>query len=302
MENKIMKIVVTGSLGHIGRPLTEKLLEKGHQVAVITKDAQKQKEIEALGARALVGSVEDADFLSAATAGADALFAMIPPNFAAPDAIEYYRRIGRNYARAVSEAGVGRVVHLSSWGAHLSHGTGFIVGSHEVENILDALTPAVSVTNLRPGSFYYNLYSFAETIKTRGVIASNYGGSDKIVMAAPEDIAEAAAEELQTSAAAARKVRYIGSDDLTGDEAARTLGAAIGRPDLQWITLTDEQLRENLKQSPMPDAAIDKLIELGAAIHSGAMREDYDRHPPEKMGKIKLADFAAEFAARFAEI
>lgn len=28
------------------------------------------------------------------------------------------------------------------------------------------------------------------------------------------------------------------------------------------------------------------MIELGSAIHSGKMREDYDLHPPTAMGKL----------------
>jgi hypothetical protein len=38
---------------------------------------------------------------------------------------------------------------------------------------------------------------------------------------------------------------------------------------------------------------------MGASIHSGALREDYDLHKPLAMGKVKLADFAKEFAAAF---
>jgi NAD(P)H dehydrogenase (quinone) len=32
-----MKIIVTGSLGNISKPLTEKLVKAGHQVAVISR-------------------------------------------------------------------------------------------------------------------------------------------------------------------------------------------------------------------------------------------------------------------------
>jgi 5,10-methylene-tetrahydrofolate dehydrogenase/methenyl tetrahydrofolate cyclohydrolase len=45
-----MKVVVTGSLGNISKPLAHELLEKGHTVTVISSDREKQKDIEALGA------------------------------------------------------------------------------------------------------------------------------------------------------------------------------------------------------------------------------------------------------------
>jgi nucleoside-diphosphate-sugar epimerase len=47
-----MKIVVTGSLGHISKPLAEILVGNGHSVTVISSNPEKQKHIEMLGARA----------------------------------------------------------------------------------------------------------------------------------------------------------------------------------------------------------------------------------------------------------
>ena len=58
-----MKIIVTGSLGHVGKPLTEELVGKGHSVTVVSSKAERQKDIEALGAKAAIGTMENADFL-----------------------------------------------------------------------------------------------------------------------------------------------------------------------------------------------------------------------------------------------
>ncbi len=292
-----MKIILTGSLGNTSQPLTQELVEKGHRVTVISRTPDKQPAIEALGAIAAIGSVEDADFLTATFTGADAVYCMIPPNMAAPDSRAYYRSVGNSYAQALARAGVPRVVHLSSWGADLAEGTGFIVGSHEVENILNAL-PGVALTHLRAGYLYYNLNNYVGMIKGQGFMGSNYAGNDKIVMAAPADIAAAAAEEL-TTPAPGQHVRYVASDEQTADETARILGAAIGRPDLKWMAFTDEQMRSALEGRGMPAPAAAKMVELGASIHSGALRRDYDQHKPRQMGRVKLADFAQEFAAAF---
>src|ERR1700722_15871349 len=70
-KQKNMKIIVTGSLGHISKPLTEELVQKGHTVTVVSSKPERQKEIEAIGAKAAIGTMEDANFLSATFEGAD---------------------------------------------------------------------------------------------------------------------------------------------------------------------------------------------------------------------------------------
>ena len=292
-----MKVIVTGSLGNIGKPLAKELVQLGHTVTVISSKPEKQKDIEALGATAAIGSLEDVDFLMSTFTGADAVYAMVPPNFTVPDSREHYRRIGSNYARAIQQSGVKRVVHLSSWGAHLDNGTGFILGSHDVEGILNELKD-VAITHLRAGYIYYNLYNFVDMIKGLGLIGANYGGDDKIVMVAPRDIAAAAAEELETPTTGL-KVRYVASDEHTANETAHILGIAIGKPDLKWVAFTDEQMQDALEKKGMLAHIAAKSLELGASIHSGVLREDYELHKPIAMGKVKLEDFALEFAAAF---
>lgn len=291
-----MKIIITGSLGNIGKPLTQELVQKGHQVTVISSKSEKQKDIEVLGAKAAIGSLHDIAFLSATFKDSDAVFCMVPPNYGETDQISYYRTIGNAYQKAIENSSIKRVVHLSSWGAHLDKGTGMIVGSHNVENILNELKN-VSLTHLRPGSFYSNMFSFIPMIKYNGIIGSNYGGSDKVVMAHTDDIAKAASEELQQTSLG-HKVRYVASDELTCNEAAKVLGTAIGKPELQWLTFTNGQTEEGLAQNGVPSYLIPYIVDLGASIHSGAMGEDYELNKPV-LGRVKIEDFAKEFAIAY---
>lgn len=293
-----MKIVITGSLGNISQPLAIELVQKGHTVTVISSKADKKSAIEDLGATAAIGYLDNAGFLTATFTGADAVYCMIPPNFTVADSRAYYQSIGRSYGQAIGQSGVKRVIHLSSWGAHLNKGTGFIAGSHDVEQLLNVL-PDVAITHLRAGSFYSNLYAFADMIEKAGFIATNYGGNDKIVMVSPLDIATAAAEELIRSATG-QTVRYVVSGEYTANETARIIGAAISKPDLQWMTLTDEQTRSGMEQSGIPPHIATGFVELGASIHSGRLGEDYEQHKPATMGKVKLEDYAYEFAAAYA--
>lgn len=291
-----MKIVITGSLGHIGKPLTWELLDMGHLLTVISSNPERQKEIEALGARAAIGSVEDPKFLQEIFSDSDAVYCMTPPDFSEPDQIAYYERIANCYVRAIEHAAVKRVVYLSSYGAHLPSGTGFITGSYKAEQILNAMTD-VTLTHVRPTYFYYNLLGFIPMIRSAGFIGAVYGGEDLLAMVAPADIASAIAAEV-TQPQGRDKVRYVSSDERTCNEVAAVLGSAIGMPDLKWRTLPEQQVLEALIANGVHKNAAMNLIELGKATHSGILREDFENNKPEP-GKVSLEEFALEFAALY---
>ena len=220
-----------------------------------------------------------------------------PPDFFNPDVdlMEHCRNIGNNYAQAIKVSGVKRVVHLSSIGAHLEKGSGLILLHHALEGILNNV-PDVAVTFIRPTAFYYNLYSFLAAIKNTGVIASNYGAEDRVPWVSPIDIAAAVAEELETPLAG-RKVRYVASDEPACNEIAGILGEAIGKPDLKWIVISDEQLQSGLEGFGMTAQNAAGLVEMNASMHSGQLLADYYQHRPAVLGKVKITDFAKEFAA-----
>jgi uncharacterized protein YbjT (DUF2867 family) len=299
-RNENMKIVLTGSIGHIGKPLAVELVEKGHRVTVITSNPEKQKDIESLGAVAAIGSIEDLRFLTAAFTGADMVYCMVPPvNYmnTGTDLMAHCRLIGENYAQAIAQTGVKRVIHLSSVGAHLDKNSGLILCHRAVEGILNTLAD-VAITFVRPVGIYYNLYSFLPMIKNAGVISANYGGDDMLIWVSPVDIASAVAEEIETPMAG-RKVRYAASDLLTGNETASILGEAIGKPDLKWILIPGEQMQRGLETAGLPSRIAAGLVEMFASQHEGSLTEDYYRHQPAVMGKVKLKDFAMEFAVAF---
>lgn len=295
-----MKIVVTGSLGNISKPLTQELVQKGHAVTVISSNPEKQTEIEAIGAVAAIGSLEDTSFLAKTFTGADAVYTMVPPNNYfnhSLDLLAYYEGLGQNYAQAIRESGVKRVVNLSTIGGHLEKGSGILIGAHNLQKILDELPANVSITHLRPSSFFYNLYGYTEMIRNTGTIAANYGADDVIPWVSPIDIATVAAEEL-TALFSGRNVRHVGSEELTGNEVAAILGKAIGKPDLKWVLVSDEEALNGLTSIGMNPQIAAGLVEMYASLHTGLLSEDYFRNRPV-LGKTKMTDFAKEFAITF---
>lgn len=290
-----MKIIVTGSLGNISKPLAKQLIAPGHNVTVISSDANKVNEIEALGAKAAVGSISDVDFLAQTFAGADAIYTMIPPNFAATNYRKYVGDSGKTYAEAIKKAGIKRIVNLSSIGADIDGGTGPISGVHDAEIELNKLEN-VAIKHIRAGFFYTNFYNNIPMIN-QGFLGSNYGEQTRLVMTHPRDIADIVAEEIQ-NAFNGKSVRYAVSDERTLAEAVKVLGAAIGKPELKWIEFTDEQAYQGMSQGGLPPEIARNFTEMGTAVRSAILWKDFDATGGVISGKIKLEEFAKELAER----
>jgi uncharacterized protein YbjT (DUF2867 family) len=282
-------------LGILVNPLAEILLRAGNAITIISSDSGKKTAIEALGARAAIGSLADLTFLTNSFKGADAVYTMVPYNFGAINYRQYVAGIGNNYAAAIKASGVKRVVNLSSIGAHLENGTGPITGLHDVEHILNQLDN-VAVKHLRPAIFYINFFFDIALIKGQNIMGNNYGKEARLVMAHPKDIAEVAAYELQQYFTG-KSYRYIASDEKLVSEIVKILGVAIGKPELPWVEFTNEQAFAGMTTSGiMPPTIANLYVDLGKAINKGILWEDYDRNKPEKLGNTKLVDFAKEFA------
>jgi len=291
-----MKVIITGSLGHIGKPLSRALVQSGNSVTIISRNADKRSEIEQLGATAAVGSLTDVHFLASTLTGANAVFCMVPPSYGEPDQVAYYQNTGEAYRTAIVRSGIKRVVHLSSYGAHLPAGTGIIAGSYRVEQLLNTIQH-IRLTHMRPTYFYYNLLNFIPMIKAAGFIGDVYGDTDLLPLVSPKDIAAAVAEELVKTGNTAF-VRYVSSDHRSCNEIAQVLGEAINRPDLKWLVLPRQDVLNSLTAHGLPDEFAGKLVELGEGIHTGMLKEDYELHTPA-LGRVKLEEYAKEFAQAF---
>lgn len=291
-----MKYTLTGGAGHITKPLALQLLKAGHDVTVVGRSEANLKELTDAGAKAAIGSVEDVDFLTKAFTGADAVYTMVPPKWDAADWKAYIGQVGQNYADAIKAAGVKYVVNLSSIGAHMPDGCGPVSGLYRAEAALNKLE-GVSIKHLRPAYFYQNLLANIGLVKQAGIIGGNFGepGSTFIIVH-PNDIAAVAAEELLGLSFSGHSVRYIASDELAPEAIASTLGEAIGKPGLPWVVFTDEQTYGGMTGAGLSEEVARNYVEMGVALRTGKMAEDYLNNKPV-LGKVKIADFAKEFAA-----
>ncbi|RYZ26934.1 MAG: NAD-dependent epimerase/dehydratase family protein, partial [Sphingobacteriales bacterium] len=248
-----MNYVITGAAGNISAVVIRQLLEAGHHVTVIGRDEQKLQSLISSGAKAAIGSVEDTAFLTAVFTGADAVYTMVPPNFATNDMKGFIEQIGKNYTAAIKASGVKYVVNLSSVGAHLPEGCGPVSGIYRVEKSLNSLQD-VNILHLRPAYFYQNLLANIGLIKHAGIIGSNFSiAAGKFPIVHPSDIAAVAADALLKPDFKGVSEVYISSDETGTDAIAAALGKAIGKPDLQWVRFSDEDALNGMMQAGLPE-------------------------------------------------
>ena len=297
-----MKVTVTGSLGNISRVLIEKLVANGHEVKVISSNAGKTQEIEKLNAIPLIGSIEDYEFIKKSFQGSDAVYLMIPPGTRATNEQQekqYVKTIGEQYAKAVSENKIKYVINLSSIGAHIVTGAGAAGARSYGEQQLNNLEN-VNVLHLRPGMFMTNFYGAIALIKHQNMLGNNFDGTVNLPLTHPKDIAEVAFNALNDLSFSGKQIQYIVSDEKNGSEIAKTLGNAVGKPDVNWMAFSDEQLLGAMVQNGFSEPMVKVyMLEVGAALRDGSIMEDYYKHKSQAKGGTTLQDFAKEFAMAY---
>jgi hypothetical protein len=90
----------------------------------------------------------------------------------------------------------------------------------------------------------------------------------------------------------------VASEEPTGQQIATIVGTAVGKPELKWVIVSSEQLKQRMLAGGMPPSVAAAMTEMQATQRSGALSRDYYRHRPV-LGRVKLADFAKEFAAKY---
>lgn len=287
-------ITVMGATGNVGRRITERLLAGGEQVRAVGRNPGVLAALADAGADPLAGDVSDPAFLTGAFSGADAVHTMLPFDPASPDFRGHQDRLGAATAAAVRGSGVAHVVAQSSLGAGLPAGTGFLSSLHDQEQRLRAL-PGVNVLFLRPGLFQETIAAAAEVIGSLGIHADAVAPDVPVPMIATRDVAEVAAAALRGRDWSGHQVReLLGPRDLTYREATRILGAVLGRPDLDYVRLPDEQMIAALVEAGFSPDAAGLQVAMGRALS--------DRTIVSRQGRSALTSTPTRFEDVVAEL
>ena len=79
---------------------------------------------------------------------------------------------------------------------------------------------------------------------------------------------------------------------------AKILGEAIGKPGLKWLVIPDEQQLNGMIAAGINLQTARGMVEMNAGRRDGVLYEDYYCNQPT-LGKVKLTDFAKEFASAY---
>ena len=262
---------ITGATGNTGGVVAEKLLAEGEKVRVIGRDPSRLARFVQNGAEAFAADLTDASALTRAFEGISAVYAMVPPNIAAPDTRGYQEAISGALASALAKSSVTHVVVLSSIGADKATGTGPVVGLHNLEEKLKGIA-TLNAVYLRAGYFMENLLPQADVIRGFGMMGGPVRPDLRLPLIATRDIGAAAAEILRKRDFSGKEAReLLGQRDLDYREAAGVIGKAIAKPDLAYVQLPAEQLKPALAKMGMSPNMVDLLLEMAEALNSGYM-------------------------------
>jgi uncharacterized protein YbjT (DUF2867 family) len=212
-----MKVLVIGGTGTVGSAVVSELLARGHEPRVMTRSADKARQLPA-GTAHVVADLENPSTLPAAFRATDAAFLLAP--------------VARNETEqalaAVDAARTARIGHLVYMSVVRPPGSQVIPHFASKVPVEKAVQDSgLAWTILQPNSFFQNDRWFRDAVMKFGVYPQPLGprGLNRVDV---RDIAEAAVIAL-TRGGGAGIVPLNGPRGLTGDDTARVYSELLGR-------------------------------------------------------------------------
>lgn len=218
---------ITGITGQVGGAVARALLAQGKAVRAVVRDAAKGEAWRARGCEVAVAGHDDADALARAFAGTQGVFLMVPPDYDPAPGFPLIHAQAEIFVRAIEAAQPGRVLYLSTIGAHVAE-PNLLNNARWLERALSRLP--VPVAFLRPAWFMENA-SWDLPAAREGVIRSFLQPLEhRISMVSTEDIGVAAADLLARGWDGTRIEELEGPDRYSAQDIAAAFAAALGRP------------------------------------------------------------------------
>jgi uncharacterized protein YbjT (DUF2867 family) len=291
--------VITAATGNIGSKLVKELCERGHRVIAVSRDTNKAAPLKALGAEIAVGQMDDSEFLTRTFAGADGVFALIPPEYTAEAFRGRQNVIGDAIARAIKASGVVKVINLSSLGAEFANGVGPIKGLHDQEERLNRLE-SLDLTHLRAAYFYENAFFGAALVSGQSIFGTAILPDARFSHVATIDIANAAADLLTAPVKTGRRVvEVISEENTTMATITKSLSDAVKKP-VTYVAFTYNATKEALVGSGLSADVANEFVEMYDAINNGLIHSNGLAY--KSTNPLRFSDFAEQTKVVFGAV
>ncbi len=218
---------ITGITGRVGGAAARALLGRGEHVRAIVRSTDKGQPWSEKGCDIAVATIDDADALTKAFAGADGVFLMTPSNYDPEPGFPQTRKILNAVSAAIKTARPGRVVFMSTVGAQARE-ENLLTNATIMEEGLRALP--VPMAFLRPAWFMENSAWDVEAAKAGRIPSYLQPLDHPIPMVATADIGRVAADLLQETWTGTRVVELEAARRYSANDIGRTFAENIGRP------------------------------------------------------------------------
>lgn len=286
--------VITGATGNTGKIIASTLLEAGKKVRIISRDAEKAKELTEKGAELFQGSTADVELLKKAFDGATAVYAMLPMDWHTEDYTAFQLKHANAIAEALKACHVKYVVSLSSLGAHLESGSGVVLGLHKMEHIFNQIA-GLNTLHLRPCYFMENTLGMVGLVKEAGIMGSPIKGDLSMPFIATKDIADYAAKRMLALNFEGHNIQdLLGARNVTYHEIAKVYGAVIGKPDLSYVEFPYEDFKQAFMGMGASENLADKMNEFIEKVNEGKVT--ISERNAENTTPTTIEDFSHTFA------
>jgi uncharacterized protein YbjT (DUF2867 family) len=221
-------ILVTGATGQQGGAVARALLSRGHRVKALTRkpDSDAARQLVAAGAEVVAGDLADAASIVQAAKGVDTMFLMGNSYEAG---LEEETRQGILAADAAKAAGIGHLIYSSVADADKQTGIPHFESKYLVEQHVRQL--GIPHTISAPVAFMENAVApWSTGALSQGTLAFAMPPKRVLQLVALADIGAFVAALAERREQVFGKRYDFAGDELSGEEQAKILTKAIGRP------------------------------------------------------------------------
>jgi NADH dehydrogenase len=232
-----MRVLVTGGTGVVGRPAIKHLIGRGHQVRLLSRNAERDAQDWDHGVEPFPAQVGDAGSLKGAADGCDAVLHMAGIASEDPPETTFDSvNVGgtRNVLAEAERAGVRRFVFVSSLGAERGQ-SGYHRSKLESEGLVRGFSKSWLI--LRPGNVYGPgdevISLLLKMVRTLPAVPVVGGGDQPFQPIWSDDLGIALARAVDDEKHAGEVLELAGNDIITNEELLDRLSAVTGKKPLR---------------------------------------------------------------------